>query len=59
MLEQNYWLFGEQYTAVAKAEDSFVALANNHLDVLRKADGEENQSVLEQIKSNPNKLKEC
>ena len=50
MLEQNYWLFGEQYTAVAKAEDSFVALANNHLDVLRKADGEENQSVLEQIK---------
>lgn len=58
MLEQNYWLFGEQYTAVAKAEDSFVALVNNHLDVLRKADGEENQSVLEQIKSNPNKLKQ-
>lgn len=58
MLEQNYWLFGEQYTAVAKAEDSFVSLVNNHLDVLRKADGEENQSVLEQIKSNPNKLKQ-
>lgn len=26
--------------------------------MLRKADGEENQSVLEQIKSNPNKLKQ-
>lgn len=32
MLEENYWLFGEQYSAVAKAENSFVSLVKNHFD---------------------------
>lgn len=58
MLEQNYWLFGEQYTAVAKAEDNFVALVKKHLDVLRKDDGEENQNILSEINSHPDKLKQ-
>ena len=58
MLEQNYWLFGEQYSAVAKAEDNFVALVKNHFDILRKGDGEENQEALQEINSNPDKMKQ-
>lgn len=58
MLEQNYWLFGEQYSAVAKAEDNFVALVKQHFDILRKSDGDENQEALEEIKKHPDKLKQ-
>lgn len=58
MLEQNYWLFGEQYSAVAKAEDTFVTLVRQHFDTLRKADGDENQEALEEIKKHPDKLKQ-
>ncbi len=58
MLEQNYWLFGEQYTAVAKAEDNFVALVRNHLDVLRKEDGEENDEIIDEINNHPDKMKQ-
>lgn len=58
MLEQNYWLFGEQYSAVAKAEDNFVSLVKKHFDTLRKLDGDENQEALEKIKRHPDKLKQ-
>lgn len=58
MLERNYWLFGEQYTAVAKAEDTFVSLVKNHINVLRKDDGEENKEGLEEISKNPDKQKQ-
>ena len=58
MLEQNYWLFGEQYAAVAQAEDNFVSLVKNHFDVLRKNDGDENQEALVEIEKNPDKLKQ-
>lgn len=58
MLEQNYWLFGEQYVAVAQAEDNFVSLVKNHFDVLRKNDGDENQEALVEIEKNPDKLKQ-
>ncbi len=58
MLEQHYWLFGEQYSAVAKAEDNFVTLVKKHFDTLRKEDGEENKEALEEINANPDKLKQ-
>lgn len=58
MLEQNYWLFGEQYSAVAKAEDNFVSLVKQHFDTLRKLDGDENQEALEEIKRHPDKFKQ-
>lgn len=58
MLEQNYWLFGEQYAAVAQAEDNFVSLVKNHFDILRKNDGDENQEALAEIEKNPDKLKQ-
>ncbi len=58
MLEQNYWLFGEQYAAVAQAEDNFVSLVKNHFDILRKNDGDENQEALVEIEKNPDKLKQ-
>lgn len=58
MLEQNYWLFGEQYSAVAQAEDNFVVLVKNHLAELRKDDGEENIEALKEISSHPDKLKQ-
>lgn len=58
MLESNYWLFGEQYTIVAAAEDNFVKLVENHLSVLRKEDGDENEIIIKKIKDNSEKQKQ-
>lgn len=58
MLEENFWLFGEQYLAVAAAETNFVKLVEKHLFILRKDDGEINKDILEQIKANPDRYKQ-
>ena len=56
LLEENFWLFGEQYALVACAEDNFVKLTQKHLQtILRKDDGDENSSALEEIKKHPNR----
>lgn len=58
MLEHNYWLFGEQYSAVAMAEDNFVVLVKKHFDILRKSDGDENKEAVKEINKNLDKFKQ-